>query len=233
MFNLYVSRNRELHGARLSYPSTFEAQDLALGQADATFAAQRNTNFALQDTLIAQETLIADQVVLDMTLLFGPKDETLAHRSDGTISNVWTNQDTKNFVLYAVVDNPYASSFHAWGITVRFRRNFNDEYRLSIHSNQKWDLTLQSGSSGTVKSEVIAGGTLSDLRLEQGEWNTILLVVRNEIASVTINGNFIAYLDVTGYQESGDVGLATGTDRSEVVNGRSTLFHVFTLWGIP
>jgi hypothetical protein len=40
-------------------------------------------------------------------------------------------------------------------------------------------------------------------------------------------------MDVSAYQEAGDIGIAIGSRQGDEVNGKTTIFKEFTLWKIP
>jgi hypothetical protein len=223
LFLEYLGKSNQLQAVSNDYrnpQSTMIAQDESLRRAESTISAQQNT-------IVAQQTRLANQIDLDMTLLFGPLDGILIHNNDGLIKTYWAEQDSKNFILNVVLVNPYPSTLHSWDTCIRFRRNYTDEYRLTILSTQQWALT--SGLS----TEPIAGGTLTNLRTGEGESNTVLLVVRDEIASLKVNDVLVPDMDVSAYQEAGDIGIAIGSRQGDEVNGKTTIFKEFTLWKIP
>jgi hypothetical protein len=223
LFLEYLGKSNQLQAVSNEYrnpQSTMIAQDESLRRAESTISAQQNT-------IVAQQTRLANQIDLDMTLLFGPLDGILIHNNDGLIKTYWAEQDSKNFILNVVLVNPYPSTFHSWDTCIRFRRNYTDEYRLTILSTEQWELT--SGLS----TEPIAGGTLTNLRTGEGESNTVLLVVRDEIASLKVNDVLVPDMDVSAYQEAGDIGIAIGSRQGDEVNGKTTIFKEFTLWKIP
>jgi hypothetical protein len=223
LFIEYLGKSNQLQAMSGDYwnpQNTVIAQEESLRRAESTISAQQNT-------IIAQQTRPANQIDVNMTLLFGPDDGILIHNNDGLIKTYWADQDSKNFILNVVLVNPYPSTFHSWDTCIRFRRNYTDEYRLTIFSTEQWALT--SGLS----TEPIAGGTLTNLRTGEGESNTVLLVVRDEIASLKVNDVLVPDMDVSAYQEAGDIGIAIGSRQGDEVNGKTTIFKEFTLWKIP
>lgn len=223
LFSKYLGISKQLQAMSNNYQvpqNTVMAQDESLRQAETAISTQQNL-------ISAQQTRLADQIDLDMTLLFGPVDGVLNHNNDGLIKTFWADQDLKNFIMNIVLVNPFSSTFHSWDSCIRFRRNYTDEYRLTIFSTQQWVLTF--GPS----SEPISSGTLTNLRMGEGESNTVLLVVRDEIASLKVNDVLVAYMDVSAYQETGDIGIAIGSRQGDEVNGKRTIFQEFVLWKIP
>jgi len=219
----YLGKSNQLQAMSSEYQkpqNTIKAQDESIRRAESTILAQQNT-------ILAQQTRLASQIDLDLTLLFGPLDGKLNHNNDGLVKTYWAEQDSKNFILSVVLVNPYPSTYHSWDTCIRFRRNYTDEYRLTIFSTQRWALT-----SG-ISIEPIASGALTNLRTGEGESNTVLLVVRDEIASLKVNDMLVPYMDVSAYQEAGDIGIAIGSRQGDEVNGKTTIFKEFTLWEIP
>lgn len=230
LFSIYFGKSDQEQALSDDYHSaqnTVIAQDESYRLAQSTILAQQNTISAQQSTITSQQTHLANQIDFDLTLLFGPLDGILKHNNDGLIKTNWAEQNSKNFVMTVVLVNPYSSTFHSWDTCIRFRRNYTDEYRLTIFSTQQWVLTF--GTS----TEPIASGTLSNLRKGEGESNTVFLVVRDEIASLKVNDVLVPNMDVSAYLESGDIGIAIGSRQGNEVNGKSTIFQDFTLWKIP
>ncbi len=230
LFSIYFGKSNQEQTLRDDYRSaqnTVIAQDESYRQAESTILAQQNTISAQQSTITSQQTHLANQIDFDMTLLFGPVDGILKHNNDGLIKTYWADQNSKNFIMTVVLVNPYSSTFHSWDTCIRFRRNYTDEYRLTIFSTQQWVLTLG------ISTEPIASGTLTNLRKGEGESNTVFLVVRDDIASLKVNDVLVPNMDVSANRESGEIGIAIGSLKGDEVNGKSTIFQDFTLWKIP
>jgi hypothetical protein len=143
------------------------------------------------------------------------------------VKTIWAGQNTENFILSVVFLNPYPGTFHPWDACIRFRRNYADEYRLTVFSTQQWVLTFG------LSSDPIASGTLSNLKTGAADSNTILLQVQDGNASLTLNDVPLPAMDVSAYQDAGDVGIAIGCRKGNEVDGKNTLFQAFTLWNIP
>lgn len=236
LFLGYLEKSSQLQAISSDHQnpqSTGSAQDERFRQAESTISAQQNLLLAQQNTIVAQQNSIIAQQTRpvnqnnpDMTLLFGPVDGILVHNNDGLIKTYWANQDLKNFILSVVVVNPYPSTFYSWDACIRFRRNYVDEYRLTIFSTQQWELTF--GQS----TEPIAGGVLTNLKTGEGESNTVYLDVQDSIASLKVNGLLVPTLDVSTYQVAGDIGIAIGSRKGDEVDGKTTVFKEFSLWEI-
>jgi hypothetical protein len=236
LFIEYLGKSNQLRAMSSDYPNpqnTGIAQSESLRQAESTISAQQNTIvaqqtlIAQQNPILAQQTPPANPTNSDMTLLLGPVDGVLVHNNDGLMKSYWAKQDSKNFILNVVLVNPFASTIHSWDTSVRFRRNFTDEYRLTIFSTQKWELTLG------LSTEPVASGTLTNLRTAEGESNTIYLDVRDGIASLKVNDVLVPNMDVSAYQEAGDIGIAIGSRKGDEVDGKTTIFKEFMLWKVP
>jgi hypothetical protein len=240
----YIGKSNQWQAMRSEQPTLQNPgiiQDERLSQAESTIAAQQKIIMAQKNTMTAQqipttaqqnptitpETVPANQIDLNRTLLLGPLDGTLIHNNDGLIKTFWAEQYSKNFILYVVLVNPYSGAFHSWDTCIRFRRNYTDEYRLTILSTHRWELTR------SLSIEPIASGTLTNLKTGEAESNTVYLEVRDGIASLKVNDELLPNMDVSVYQESGDVGIAIGSQVGDEVDGRTTVFKEFTLWNIP
>jgi hypothetical protein len=237
LFMEYMSKNYQARASESTDQqpqSTLVALGERISQAESTISAQQNTIFEMQNTIafqqnptLPQATLPAAPIELNKTLLLGPMDRSLVHYNDGLIKTFWAEQVTKNFILSVVQVNPYSGAFHPWDACIRFRRNYTDEYRLTIFSNQRWTLTLG------LSTVPIASGTLGNLNIGEAETNTIYLEVLDGIASLKVNDVLVPAMDVSAYQGSGDVGIAIGSQKGDEVDGKTTLFQAFTLWNIP
>lgn len=237
LFMEYMSKNYQARASESTDQqpqSTLVALGERISQAESTISAQQNTIFEMQNTIafqqnptLPQATLPAAPIELNKTLLLGPMDRSLVHYNDGLIKTFWAEQVTKNFILSVVQVNPYSGAFHPWDACIRFRRNYTDEYRLTIFSNQRWTLTLG------LSTVPIASGTLGNLNIGEAETNAIYLEVMDGIASLKVNDVLVPAMDVSAYQGSGDVGIAIGSQKGDEVDGKTTLFQAFTLWNIP
>lgn len=233
----YLVKNYQASASGSAYQepqSTMLALGERISQAESTISAQQDTIFALQSTsaaqqfpLAAQGTVPATQIDLSKTLLLGPLDGELIHSNDGLIKTFWADQDTKNFILSVVLVNPYSGISHPWDTCIRFRRMYTNEYRLTLFSTRKWTLTFG------LSTEPIAGGTITNLKTGEAESNAVSLVVRDGIASLKVNDVLLPNIDISAYQDSGDVGIAIGTQKGDEVDGKTTIYHEFTLWNIP
>jgi hypothetical protein len=234
---LYFKQSNQLRAAGtfpLDTQSSSSIQDESLTQAAGTIAAQQELITAQQNTIIAQQSPIvarptstADQTSQEKTLLVGPVVGMLVHNNDGLLKTYWAGENAKNFILSVVLVNPFPTLYHPWNTSIRFRRVYYDEYRLTIFSSQRWELTL--GTS----TEPLASGALTNLRMGEKELNSVYLEVRDGSALLKVNGEVVAPIDVSAYQESGDVGVAIGSRAGGEVDGKITYFQEFTLWSIP
>jgi len=234
---VYLAQGKQLQalGAGGNPPSVGSgSQNQGVALAQATISAQQNTILALQSTLTAQQNPLStqpvtpvDQTALNKTLLVGPLDGTLVHKIDGLIKTHWAGQSTENFIFNVTVQNPYSADVHPWDASIRFRRNYLDEYRLTIFSNHQWTLT-KGGSTQPVDS-----GNIANLKTGAGESNTFNLIVQDGIAMLSVNDVHLPGMDVSAYKEPGDVGIAIGTQTGNEIEGKTTVFNDFTLWNIP
>jgi hypothetical protein len=187
----------------------------------------QSTAVAQPYPLPVQATVVPTQIELSKTLLLGPLDGSLGHSNDGLINTYWAGQESKNFSLNVDLVNPYSASFHPWDVCIRFRRMYTNEYRLTILSTREWTLTFG------LSTEPIASGTLANLKTGEAESNAVTLEVVDGAASLKVNDVLVSGMDVSAYQESGDVGIAIGTQKGDEIEGKSTIFNEFTLWSIP
>jgi hypothetical protein len=135
-----------------------------------------------------------------------------------------------NFAVLVKFKNPYAASTNSWDYGLMFRHSGgNQQYRLALHSNAWWDLTLRDGDN----SVDIESGDLDVINVNAGQVNAVYLIVKNQDGFLFINDQFIADFDLIAKSGSGDICVATGIYNGNEVNGKETGFVDFTIWSLP
>jgi hypothetical protein len=163
--------------------------------------------------------------------VFGPQDGSLEHDADdASIATYAPSVDLRDFIVVATFRNPYSVSNGTWdyGFLFRVQDGINHHYRLIISWNQQWELA----EVGTVYS-TIQGGELSNLDITQDGSNTVWLYCQGDKGLFYLNEEFIADLDLSAHQNSGDVWIGTGFINGAEINGHSTDYKEFAVWKIP
>ena len=162
-------------------------------------------------------------------LVYGPKDYILRHDLENTVITFDPGLSLKNFIVSINFVNPYdTSAIGTWDYGILFRNKYkNDQYRLTILSNQSWSLV----NAPTWRN--IFSKNDKHLTATAGEENTIWLIVLNTKAYLFINGKYTHSLDVRARLNEGDVSPATGLYYGNKTYKKMTEFHDFMVWSLP
>jgi len=181
------------------------------------YAPTRHVEEAIQDVLRIRQN---DPV-------FGPTGGNLFHVIDGFIKSDYADLDVRDFVADAVFYNPYAATTGGWDIGYLFRETeVNNQFRLTVESNGEWSLTAQEGDA----ANVVNSGVVDNLNVGDGAANRLTLLANGEIGYLFVNGNYIAELDLSAWNVSGDVGVGTSFYEGNEIDGEATAYEEFTIW---
>lgn len=162
--------------------------------------------------------------------VFGPINGVLVHYEDDLVEADYADVTLKNFIAEASFVNPYNSSTGSWDYGFLFRHSgFNNQFRLSIHSDKSWVL----GNRSNDEWDIINSGTISHLLVTTGQRNEIRLICLNEQGWLYVNDRFIAELDLSSRTSSGDIRIATGIYNGDEIAGEETRYNNFTVWSLP
>jgi hypothetical protein len=115
---------------------------------------------------------------------------------------------------------------HRWDVGLAFRDQTSGEhYRLIIDSLGRW--TLKNDGQ-----PAIATGPVPSIDLKPDGVNTIELVAAGPTAGFSVNGRFVASLDVSKIDAPGNVWFGSGFDISDVVVGDVTRYRDFEVWDL-
>ena len=157
----------------------------------------------------------------------GIKDGELHHANDGEIRGHAMMTDTKDFLAHAIFVNPYPADAGLWSHGILFRHRSPDRFQgVAISSNGTWLHFIRDGDGLSVHEQ---GGSVS-LKLGSGEQNRIGLMAVGNTGLLSVNGEFIAYLDIGLGPQKGDVWVATGFYADSEIPGKSTRFEGFEVW---
>jgi hypothetical protein len=134
--------------------------------------------------------------------------------------------EVDDFVARAVFVNPSAASTAPWDFGIAFReQESGDHYRLTIASDGTWEFQIGLQAD-------LGGGTAPSLNLEDGERNTLDLVVAGDAAGFAVNGQFVSALDTTQIGDASDVWIGAGFHQANVAADTATAFEDFTVWAL-
>lgn len=223
-----------------SLTSTPDLKGTQIAEFGATQTAQVAKAYATKKAQASQATNLLDEIVrvsseiegLDLgtpKLAFGPESGSLTHVIDNNVTVANSNLSLKNFIVHITFINPYdASTTGTWDYGILFRDEYqNDQYRLTILSNQSW--TLVDARTWTD----IFSKNDKHLTAMAGEENTVWLIVQDTKAYLFINGSYTQLLDVSAKVTPGDISPATGLYYGNETVKKTTKFHNFLVWSLP
>ena len=158
-----------------------------------------------------------------------PHDE-----GDGQLERYIVWEDADRFSIWAEFEVPYGPEVGAWDSGYMFRYENGSTgwtgWRIYVHSNGWWNLTLHSNDGNSEKFEKRADGWLSDLSnlsTNPGESNRLQLTVTGNRGVFRVNWELVATVDLSGGPESGLLEAAIGFNTGTEVDGFTT-----TIWGL-
>ena len=157
---------------------------------------------------------------------FGPINGELRHdATDGKIETEYANVFMADMVVEATFVNPYSSGYNSWDYGFILRGNRDAPFiHVAVSSNNGW--VAKSGADAPYNS--VGGGTLSNLRVGEGDRNNLRVVAIGDRGWFFINGEFVASLDLSDVTRGGDVAVITGVFTGNEVNGKVTRFEGFS-----
>lgn len=165
----------------------------------------------------------------NITPYAGPFSGRLVHYEDDYVETYTSDVNLENFISVVEFQNPYDASHHAWDMGIMFRHIAgNDQYRLTIESDGDVSIILRNGD----ESNFIVSGTASQLLLEAGERNTLVLFVKDTRAVVFLNGEMVITTDQLKLERSGDISVGTGFIGGDEVKGEVTRFYDFKIFSL-
>lgn len=195
----------------------------------ATQTEEANKAAAILEQIKQASREAEDLAIRNARLVYGPANASLTHHVDNTITTFDPNLRLKNFVASITFVNPYdTATTGRWDYGILFRNNYsNDQYRLTILSNQSW--TLVDASTWTD----IFSRNDKHILPEAGEENTIWLVVIDTKAYLFINRTYIQSLEVGAKLSAGDISPAIGLYYGNETASKITKFRDFVVWSLP
>jgi hypothetical protein len=195
-------------------------------------ANARSTNTAIAFATVQAINNYIATLEAPAELVFGPESGSLQHDDDDFVEVSSSNVDLRDFIAEVRFLNPYSTEIGSWDYGFLFRdENGNNQFRLIIFSTGKWVLrnNIENADSTIIQS----GYQLSNLNLNEGGSNTILLYCQDKKGILYINGKFVANLDLSARLNLGAVRIGTGISDGSEISGYSTDYKDFRVWEIP
>ena len=158
-----------------------------------------------------------------LPIVFGPEEGELAHEED-TLSVELAGVDLRDFVVHAEFVNPYAASTADWDIGLLFRLGEEEPHmRLIVTSSGNWFLAPST-------EDPIASGEVADLNVGPDQRNAIDLVAAGDTGYFGVNGEYVATLDLSAVDGSGDIAVATSFSPTSFQEAAITGYEDFLVW---
>jgi hypothetical protein len=136
------------------------------------------------------------------------------------------NVHVRDFYAHAVFTNPYPASEHPWDIGFGFRdpdTRVQRALRLVIGSDGAWFLSL-----GPNPYQVSGQG--AQLQTGAGERNEVDLVASGDTGYLSVNGAFVAAIDLSASDIPGEVWVSSGFFAENTLVGETTEYTEFRVW---
>lgn len=173
-------------------------------------------------------TSLVSQFDLGKIKIFGTEKGSFDHLDDDYVETYFVGDDLKNFILEVNFISPYNVSINSWDFGVMFRHHGNNnQYRLIVSSEKKWQLRNNIDSSN---GEIIQDGKIANLQLSEGSSNNLKLYVIDDLGILFLNDHFISELDLSARRISGAVAIGTGFFNGNEVEGEKTQYTNFSIW---
>jgi serine/threonine-protein kinase len=206
--------------SQLDLSSRTNPGDIALG-----------TGFYAVNELNGESTSYNEFGLWPVAPVYGPTSGELVHVIDDLIKLESANVDQVNFIAEATFTNPFAASVNGWDYGFSLRSNGSFKYWLVVASEGDWQLADRQGS---VDDEVtVAEGDLTNLNLGENEQNQLRVIAWGNTGYFFVNDEFIAQLDLSGNQDSGDIEVITAYYFDHEIEGEATGFGDFTIIPLP
>jgi len=224
--------------AQASQTAQAQANATANAQATRTAQAQANATASANATATAQAAIAAVNALARFAgQPVAVPDGRMDCSKSGTIGESRrAGVSSRNFSAEAQFFNPTDSSTHKWTCGFFFRNaGSNNQYRLVVSSDKKWWLVNAVGgmAGGMADEKTVAQGTVTNLDVSKDGTNQIGLVVNDRVAYFFLNGIYIATLDVSERNNSGDIFAGSGFTEETEFPGCSTPFKNFIVRALP
>lgn len=166
---------------------------------------------------------------------FGPITVTMRHDpGDGKMKRAAADVRLDDFLVSATFVNPYSGDAGTWdyGFYLRDDRDLEDGRfgYVAVTSEGKWSLRWRDRASG--QTTTVSSGHLGGLDISDGGRNLLEMAVFGDRGLFLLNGQFVAWLDVSDLLESGDVAVVTGIFKGNETLGALTRVRDFEIWSL-
>ncbi|MBK9746260.1 MAG: hypothetical protein IPO91_05710 [Chloroflexi bacterium] len=107
-----------------------------------------------------------------------------------------------------------------WDFAYFFRQNDSGHYRLIVDSNRDYALIRYDVSTGTLTDPLKSGRVEGVWNTNEGETNTLQLIVINDKADLYANGEYVTRFEVGDRTSAGSVSVVTAAYSGLFADGR-------------
>jgi hypothetical protein len=162
----------------------------------------------------------------------GPHAGSLTSENNGYIERYFADVNVRDFQALVTFTNPDNVPAAQWSYGITFRVASNGGgYNLFVRSDRRWSLDLYRPDSDP-QFKSIASGTFAYLRTEPNHTNTFDLIVEGKTAFFRMNNQYIQVLDVSEWEQSGNVGVGTDFVRDYQQAGAVTQYRDFSVYSL-
>ncbi|MBK8031743.1 MAG: protein kinase [Chloroflexi bacterium] len=186
--------------------------------------------FATEVAQAAVADLAALDINRDAVRVFGPAGGALAHNpTSSSVVQSAAPVSVLDFVAQVSFTVPYRGD---WDFAYFFRQNDSGHYRLIVDSNRDYALIRYDVSTGTLTDPLKSGRVEGVWNTNEGETNTLQLIVINDKADLYANGEYVTRFEVGDRTSAGSVSVVTAAYDGYSRTGAVTLFDDFTVWSL-
>jgi hypothetical protein len=157
--------------------------------------------------------------------IYGPAGGEITQVVGGSLDAKYSGVSIQDFIARITFQNP-ADAGSQWDFGIGFRQDESGRHwRVIVRSDGTWSLAIAAEFPR-------ATGVVESFNFEPGGANTIELVVSGTIGYLLVNDAYTAMMDVSAWQEAGDVWAGSGLFLDFATQGAVTTYEDFTIWAI-
>ncbi|MCP4426093.1 MAG: serine/threonine protein kinase [Chloroflexi bacterium] len=203
----------------LDLSSRTKAGDLAIG-----------TGFYGSSEQVGSATGYSDFAIWPGEALFGPESGAMEHIDDSYVKDYAAGVGVYNFIAAAEFGVPYTSEIGPWDVGFDFRdADVGEQYWLIVESTGDWSFFNRENGEDALLDE----GVVENLDTNAEGSNRLLLIALDDTGYFSLNDELVADLDLSARVHEGNVVVVTAFFEGNEIEGYTTPFTDFTVWGLP
>ncbi len=176
-----------------------------------------------------ESTRFEDFTIRRLTKAYGPRDGSIElDPDDGFIDEEEAGVWVKDGIIEAVFSNPYSPTQGDWSSGFLFRSGENTFHAAVIQEDGRWHHDLRLGE--TDDTHDLAEQYSPHIRTATSNRNHLRVITIGAEGWFFINDQFVAKLDLSGLQATGEVSAIASYFTGDGIDGYSTRFENFTIW---